>query len=185
MTLRKVPGALALGLLASLGAHAVLYRGAHAMGAEYHALLLQLAGVGLAALLVAFAAAARQGANGTADGSILAARLGRRLPAPWLVFAAATGWFNLAETLEPHHGSAPIALTALALAGSAWLIVILARGLLGALARVAIAVAKIAFAARTRVARRVLSSVPPPKPVSYERRRFARPPPPIVSLHCA
>ncbi len=47
VTLRKAPGALALGLLASLAAHAPLYGGGHAMGGTYHALILQAALAGL------------------------------------------------------------------------------------------------------------------------------------------
>ena len=58
MALRKVPGSLALGLLASLGAHAALYGGEHAIGGAYHALLVQIAlaaTVGFVAFAGAFA----------------------------------------------------------------------------------------------------------------------------------
>ena len=43
VALRKVPGCLALGLSASLAAHAALYGGEHAIGGAYHALLVQIA----------------------------------------------------------------------------------------------------------------------------------------------
>ncbi len=54
VTLRKVPGALALGLLASLAAHATLFGGEHAMGGGYHALLMQSALCGALSLHALF-----------------------------------------------------------------------------------------------------------------------------------
>jgi len=182
VTLRKVPGALALGLLASLAAHAALYRGAHAMGAEYHALLLETAALGILALAAAFVHAAWRGAKAFSDGSILAYRLSRHLPSAPAVFAAAIGWFALAERLEPHHAGVATAVTAIVLAAAAWLIVAMARGLLAALARVAISIAASAFVPRAVPARRVVLRAPRPKTPHCSRRRFARPPPPIVWL---
>ncbi|MGA8535756.1 MAG: hypothetical protein WB615_16740, partial [Candidatus Tumulicola sp.] len=110
MTVRGIPGALALGLLASLLAHAALYGGHHAMGGAYHDALSELAGAGGAGFAVLLAALAWTGSRVAADGSILAARLGSRLPAIGPVAAAAGLWFALAERIEPRHGDAGLLL---------------------------------------------------------------------------
>ena len=87
MKLREFPGALALGLLASLGAHTALYGSSHEMGGAFHSELVSVAVAALGGLLVAFGALAWTGSRHAADGSVLAARLTGRLPglAPVLV----------------------------------------------------------------------------------------------------
>ena len=166
-----------MGLLASLAAHALLYRGAHAMGAEFQALLLQVAALSLVALIAAFGSAAWRGAKAIADGSVLAARLGGYLPSPLAVFGAAAAWFVLAEAAEPRHAGTALLLTAAALALAAWLMVAVGRGMLSVLARAAIAIVRCAFAPRTQPLRRVVFRVARPKTPQCARRLFARPPP--------
>ncbi len=182
--LRKVPGALALGLLTSLGAHAALYGNEHAMGGGYHGLLVQAAIVGALSLVVGLGAVGWSAAGGTPDGTVLAARLHERLPGLAALGAAATLWFGIAEAIEPHHaGVAPLAIL-LALAAIAWIVRRIAILAVAVLASVVFAVARLAFSARTpRWARR------PRTPALRRfffgaRRRFARPPP-TASLHCA
>ena len=80
VTLRKVPAALALGLLASMLAHGGLYGGEHAMGGGYHAALVQMALAGAVGLFLFFGLLAASGKNAVVDGSVLAARLLERLP---------------------------------------------------------------------------------------------------------
>jgi hypothetical protein len=175
--LRKVPGALALGLLASLAAHAVLYGGEHAMGGGYHALFLQAAITGVLGLLVGFGALAWSGAGGTADGSILAARLSSRLPGGAAILASASLWFVVGEGVEPHHAGAAPWLMVLCLTAASWIVRLLARTLAAYLARAVFAVARLAFSPRTPNWTRRPRLQPIRHRVQCVRRRFARPPP--------
>jgi hypothetical protein len=177
VNLRKVPGALALGLLASLIAHSVLYGGDHMMAAGYHALLLQVAAAGALSLLVFFGSLAWSGARGAADGSILAARLTERLPALGLLLPATLIWFAAAEGVEPNHATAPPIAILLALIVASWLLHFLARGFVAALARAIIAISRDPFAPRTPLWSRRTRPCPAPRRFLWASRRFARPPP--------
>ncbi len=148
MTLRKVPGALALGLLASLAAHATLFGGEHAMGGGYHALLVQSALGGALSLMLFFGGLAWTEAGRTSDGSVLAARLRERLPAVGWILPATVLWYNLAEAIEPHHAGVPPIAVVLVLAVAAWLIYLLARGVVDVIAGAIIAAPRFSFAAR-------------------------------------
>ncbi|MBV8066708.1 MAG: hypothetical protein JO113_01940 [Candidatus Eremiobacteraeota bacterium] len=183
MTLRKVPGALALGLLASLAAHAGIYGGEHAMGGAYHELIVQLTLAGGISLLVFFAALA-WGESAAADGSVLAARLRERLPGLGAVFAAAALCYIASEALEPHHAAAPPIAALLALAAAAWLVLRLASGLARVLASVVIAIWSPPFAPRAPSWKRQVRRRPSLRRILVTRRRFARPPP-ITALNCA
>lgn len=184
VTLRKVPAALALGLLASLVAHAGLYRGDHAMGGAYHALLLDAAGAAAVGLALVLAAFARMGSRLIADGSVVAARLQGRLPSLGAVVASATLWYATAESIEPRHGAASPAAALIALAVAAWLVLRIARWFAAALARVAIAIARVQFSPRAPAWQRRPQSRPVARRQLLARRRFARPPP-IATLICA
>ena len=177
MTLRKVPGILTLGLLASLAAHAALFRGEHAMGGEYHTILLQLALGGALCLLAFFGALAWTGSKGTADGSVAAARLRARLPGAGAIFTSTVLWFAVAEAAEPHHASASSVFTALALAGTTWLVSRLAQAIVTIVAGAAIAVRGSAFSPRAAGWSRRLRRHLVPRRTPVARRRFARPPP--------
>jgi hypothetical protein len=177
VTLRKVPGALALGLLASLMAHGGLYGGEHSVGGNYHGLLLQAAFSGAVGLFGFFAWLALNDARTAVTGSILAARFRERLPGYGPLLVAATMWYAAAECLEPHHAAASWLAVPLLLAAASWLVALIARGALAVLAGAILAVFRTIFAAhkpfwfarslRRRRTRRVL----------WTRRRFARPPP--------
>lgn len=177
MKLRKIPGALVLGLLASLLAHTALYGGQHAMGGAYSDVLLDLAlagGVGLAGLAAALAWAAFQRA---ADGSILAAHLSMRLPGAGAVFAAAVAWFAVGESAEAAHAGPSGIVVALALAGATWLVMQLGKAVVRAIAGAIVAITRLGFVTRRpwRRPSRRLAPVIPASPLL--RRRFARPPP--------
>ncbi|MFY9719634.1 MAG: hypothetical protein WAK16_08305 [Candidatus Cybelea sp.] len=184
VTRRKVPAALALGLLASLMAHGGLYGGEHSVGGSYHGLLLQAAFWGAVGLFGFFAWLGLHGARTAVTGSILAARLSERLPGYGLLLVAATTWYAAAECLEPHHAAASWFAVPLLLAAASWLVALVTRGALAVLAGAILAVFRTAFAAnkpfwfaralRRRPARRVL----------WTRRRYARPPP-IEFDYCA
>ena len=105
MKLREFPGALALGLLASLGAHTALYGSSHEMGGAFHSELVTVAVAALGGLLVAFGALAWTGSRHAADGSVLAARLTGRLPGLAPVLVATALCFALGERLEPAHAA--------------------------------------------------------------------------------
>lgn len=176
MALRKVPGALALGLLASLVAHGALYGGEHSMGGDYHDTLVELAlaaGIGLALF---FAYLGWCNAR-FADGSVLAARLADRLPGFGSLFAAATLWYAAVEYLEPHHPGALRMAVLLVIAAACWLIRRFCRYALAVLAGAILAVLGNPFAPRAPSPARFTPFTPPQPPMLWARRRFARPPP--------
>jgi hypothetical protein len=177
MKLREFPGALALGLLASLIAHTALFGGEHQMGGAYHAAIFTLASSAVGGLLVGFAALAWLGARHTADGSILAARLGHHLPGIAPLLAATTLCFALCERLEPEHAARGLLPLVVALAVAAWLTRALAQVAIAALAGAIIAIDRSPFAPRTPVWVRLAVPVVAVKPAPRLRRRFARPPP--------
>jgi hypothetical protein len=177
VTLRKVPGALALGLLASLVAHGGLFGREHSMGGDYHGLLLQLALAAGAGLLFFFGSVAWKGARAAVDGSILASRLGDRLPGFASVCAASMLWYALAECAEPHHAVASWIAVPLFLAAASWLVRLAARAALAVLAGAILAVFRHVFAARTPSWSARATQRRPVRRVLWTRRRFARPPP--------
>lgn len=178
MTLGKVPGALALGLLASLVAHAGLYGGGHAMGGDYHALLTQLAIAGAASLLFFYVFLVWDGAGSAVNGSVLAARLTSRLPGFGLVLASATVWYAVAELVEARHPAGiPWIAVPIGLAVAAWLFRAISRIALAVLAGAIVAVFRAGFAPRTPSWTRFTPYSRPLRPVLWARRRFARPPP--------
>lgn len=178
VALRKVPGALALGLLASLIAHAALYGGGHSMGGDYHDVLIQLALAGGVSLVIFFGLMAWNGAKTAVNGSVLASRLGGRLPGFTALVTSATAWYAAAELVERGH-RAPIPLLAvpIALAAAAWLLQRLSRIALSVLAGAIVAFARTNFAPRTPPCARFTARTTPVRPVLWVRRRFARPPP--------
>jgi hypothetical protein len=178
---REFPGALILGLLASLAAHTVIYGGEHSMGGEYNALLVQTAIVATLGMLVGVGALAWSAGRRTLDGSILAARLSSVLPSPLLVVAAASVWFGIAEAMEPHHTGASSLAIVLCLLLAACLARALARGIVAALATIVIAVSRLEFAPRTPSWTRRPRLQPICRRLLCTRRRFARPPPIIAT----
>jgi hypothetical protein len=177
VTLRKVPGALALGLLASLAAHAALYGGGHAMGGAYNAAIVQAAFAGTLALLLGFAALAWSASGGAADGSVVAARLRQVIPGITAILAAALLWYAAAEALEPHHGGAPGLAALPLLVLTAWISRQLARWAAETLAHAVIAVTRLSFSPRTPSWNRPSHVRIAPRRPRGARRRFARPPP--------
>ena len=177
MSLREIPGALALGLLASLLAHTALYGGEHAMGGAYHELLVQIAAVGSLGFVTLLGALAWTGSRGTSDGSILAVRLAARLPRLAPVAAAAAFWFALGEHIEASHSGAVQVLTVIFLVAAAWLLRALGRGAVRLLAGAVIAISRSPFAGRTPVWVRHARQAPIACRSPQLRRRFARPPP--------
>ena len=177
MTLRKVPGTLALGLLASLAAHAVLFGETHVMAGAYAGLLVQAASAGCFGLVLCFTALAWSGSRLSAEGSVLAARLRERLPGAPVLCACALLWYAWAEAVEPRHAGVPPAVVTIALAVAAWLTLRLARAVLGVLAAAAIEIQRITFTPRTPSWKRRLRLRPRHRHSLSARRRFARPPP--------
>jgi hypothetical protein len=174
-----MPGALALGLLASLFTHTVLFGNDHTVGGAFHTQLLQAAILAAAALTTAWLALAWNG-RGVADGSILGARLAARLPSWPAVAGCAIAWYALIEAGETPHGGVGIAIAAAALAAGAALVCRLAQLLVRCIAAAVVLIARAGFAPRTFTLRpphrRVVRLAGPSL-----RRRFARPPP-IASL---
>jgi hypothetical protein len=184
VALMKVPGTLMLGLLASLAAHAALYGGSHAMGGSYNELLLQVALGGFLGLIALFGALAWGGAGGTSDGTVLAARLRDRLSGGPAVLLSAGVWFIVAESIEPSHTAAPLAVSLAALLAASYAVAWIARTVIGAVARAVLAVPHTAFSPRTPSWRRRSHRPVAPRRTLLTRRRFARPPP-IATFDCA
>jgi hypothetical protein len=177
MALRKVPGGLALGLLASLGAHAALYGGQHAVGGAYHALVVQIALAAAVAFVALIGAVASIQAGSSTDGSILAARLRERLPGFGSVVAAAAIWYAGVEAVEPHHAGAPAIALLAALAAASYAALRLAHLISNALACVVIAIARTSFSPRTPAWRRRPRGRVIAGRSFLARSWFARPPP--------
>jgi hypothetical protein len=177
VTLGKVPGALALGLLASLAAHAALYGGDHAVGGAYHALVLQIALAGALGFVALVGALAWTQSGSSANGSVLAVRLRERLPGIGSVIPAAAAWFVAVEAIEPHHTGAPAIALLAALAAASYGALRLAHAITNALARAAFAIAREAFAPRAPAWRRRPRGRLIARPSLATCRRFARPPP--------
>jgi hypothetical protein len=177
MKLREFPGALALGLLASLGAHTALFGGSHEMGGAFHSELVTVALAALGGLLVAFGALAWTGSRHTADGSVLAARLTGRLPGLAPVLVATALCFAAGERLEPQHTAAALWPLVVAIVASGTLLLLLARAAIKTLAQAIVAVGRPAYATRTPFWLRRAVPVFAVAPAPSLRRRFARPPP--------
>jgi hypothetical protein len=177
VTLRTLPGALVLGLLASLAAHTAVYGSGHLVGGSYHDLLLAQAALGVAGMLALAAALAWAGAKHIADGSVLAARLTERLPALRGLAPVTAGWFLLIEHLEPRHGGAPALSISVCLLLAAALLLALARGFLGLLAAAVFAVFQSRHAMRVPEWRVYGAPVPRRTRPAFAGRRFVRPPP--------
>lgn len=181
VTLRKVPGALILGLLASLAAHAALYGGGHAMGGSYHGLLVEAALAGALGLLAIFGAIAWSESGATADGSVVAARLRTQLPqTPWVLLAAGL-WYAAGEAIEPHHAAAPLIASLCLIMAFAYAVLWLARVATAALARAVLAITGASFSPRPPLRQRRPRPRPFQRRACYARRRFARPPPIAVA----
>jgi MFS family permease len=173
----RAPGAAALGLLAALTAHTAAYGSGHAMGGAYHGVLVSLSCVAALGALLAGASVAWIGGRRTIDGSVLATQLRSRLPGMVPVVAAAAAWFVLGEAIEPHHDAASPALVCAAVLVAAWLLLLLARALLGLLASIAIAVRSAGFAPRAPVWVLRFAPAPRARRALHRARRYARPPP--------
>lgn len=177
VTLGKVPGALALGLLASLAAHAALYGGEHAVGGAYHALLLQITLAGALGFVALAGALAWTQSGLSADGSVLAVRLRERLPGLGSVIPATAAWYVAVEAIEPHHAAAPAIALLAALVAASYAVLRLAHAITNALARAVIAISRTPFSPRAPAWRRRPRGRLIARPSFLTRRRFARPPP--------
>lgn len=184
MTLRKLPGAASLGLLAFLAAHAATFGGGHEVGGAYHAIVQMMALAAVAAFALGGIAIAWSGRGEWADGSIFASRLGTLLPGARATLGAAIVWYAIVERAEATHATAALPLVLAALLVAAWLVRLGARALLRFIGAIAITVSRPRFAPRThawlRRAHRVV------RPISEPARlaRFARPPPGSMHVAC-
>jgi hypothetical protein len=176
-----MPGALGLGLLASLFTHAVLFGNGHSVGGALHEALIQGAIAVASALALAWGALAWD-ARRLADGSVLGARLTSHLPGWPAVAACATGWYFLIEHTEAPHAGAAFGIALAALVACAALICKVAQVIVRSIAAVVVAIARTRFSPRPVFARPANRRIVRPSAPAL-RRRYARPPP-IASL-CA
>ncbi len=148
MKLRELPGALILGLLASLLAHTLSYGNNHAEAGAYHAILASLAIAAGLGFGVAITLLAASGSHGASDGSILARRLSVLIARTPAILGTAMAWFVVIESVEPAHGSASPIVLAIALIAASALMRILARCVTRTIADLAIAIDAPHFAGR-------------------------------------
>lgn len=181
MKVRELPGALALGLLASVLGHAAAYGNAHAMGGPYHGLLITLADAGVGAFVLAAVALAWACAGRCLEGSVLAARLASYLPGVPLLGVATAAWYFFFESIEGSHADDPLLLVALALGLAVVVVHSAARAAIAAVAKFVLAVFTSAFAPRLRV---WIARFERPAAVSRlasSRKLFVRPPPRVTA----
>ncbi len=176
MSLRQLPGALILGLLASLVAHAAGFGDGHMAAGAYHELLSTLAFAGAGGALITAVIAAFGKAGSCAQGSVLASRLCTWIPGASAVALAGGAWFTLIESLEPAHGPASFAIVALAMLAAALALRGLAVLTARALARCAITIVRVAVAPR-KVFFVGHYSAPATVTPHFARRIVTRPPP--------
>lgn len=177
MKLRKLPGALALGLLASVLGHAAGYGNGHAMGGAYHETFLTLAYAGVGIFVLAALAVALAFAGAAAEGTIVASRLRSWIPGIGLLAVATSGWFAVAEAIEGSHATGTSLTIVVALLIAIFAVRAFALAVIAIISSIAIAIDAAAFAPRSY--QRYLSldrplAVPS---IAHTRRLFARPPP--------
>lgn len=177
MTVRKLPGCIVLGLLASLTAHAALYGGEHSIGGVYHGLVMRFALAAALALVALVAAFAWIESGNSSEGSVLAARLRERLPGFVGILAAAAMWYAGIEAMEPHHAGASGIALIVALAAASYAALFGARAVAGALARAVITIFRASSSPRQPLWHRRQPGRLVPRRSFLTRRRFARPPP--------
>lgn len=184
VTLRQLPGATVLGLLAAIVAHGVLFGGSHAWGGAYHTALLLLAFAAVVGLTAGALALLWSGERCAADGTILAARLRELMPGWSAVAVSAAGWFMLGECLEVAHSGVPLLILVVILSASAWMVRSFASFALRALAGIVFAIA-LALHARCQSERLEGRSAPSPlrgyARDSVWRARLLRAPPMIAN----
>lgn len=184
VTLRKLPGAAGLGLLAFLAAHAATFGSEHSVGGTLHGTLLATALAAALGFVLAAVAVACAGHDAYADGTVLASRLRALLPGAGAMLVSASAWFALIEGREGAHASASYALVVAALLAASWLVHLCARALLRFVGAIAVVIARFRFVPRllTWLPRThdVVRAVREPERL----RRFARPPPGSMHVAC-
>ena len=175
--LRRLPGALTLGLLAAFASHALVYGNGHVMGGAYGDALRSLAAAAVTALAAFWTAIAWVSRGRVSNGSILASLMASVMPSVFSVIVAASGWFYLVESVESGHSAPPSALIvgALVIAGGA--VTLLSRAVLRALAKIVFAMNSGGFRRRSPAWTHAADTSVSLEPVAHTWRLFSRPPP--------
>ena len=180
MKLRGLPGALALGLLASVIGHAAGYGNEHAMGGPYHGTFLTLAYAGVGVFLLAALAVAVASAGAAAEGTIVATRLRRWIPDTGVLALATSLWFGVAEVIEGSHATG----TSLAIVAALLIAIVAVRAfalaVIAVISSIAIAIDTAAFAPRSYGRYLSLERPLAVPSIAHVRRLFARPPPDLM-----
>jgi hypothetical protein len=175
--LRELPGALILGLLASLLAHTIAFGDEHVAGGSFHQALCSLAlagGVGFGILLGLLA---WLNAGRLTQGSILASRLTPLIPRAATVVAFAASSFFAIEALESPHAAVALGVIVLALVAASLALSLVAHIVVRGIAQAAVAVADPPYATRLPIYIRRVATRPRLRGIRFAYRRFARPPP--------
>ena len=174
---RELPGAVGLGLLASVLGHMAAYGNGHAMGGPYHDLLITLVDAGVGSFVFAALALAWVGSGRISDGSVLAARLATYLPSVPLLALSAAGWYQFFESVEGAHAGYGTAVIVIALSFAILLVHWLARSAIAVIAALILSIFRNPFAPRVRLWIRYAEHPLPIREGAPLHRRFARPPP--------
>lgn len=175
--IRRLLGAIGLGLPAAVLAHAILYSNDHAMGGSHRELFSLFASTTVLGFAAFWIVLSLIGRGRICQGRVLNAAINQLLPSAESLFAATFGWFWLAESIESGHGSAPAFWILTALLGSSALLKLVVRASLRALAKIVFAADSGDFKSRSyrcvSIARQPLATAPAVQVL----RLFSRPPP--------
>lgn len=142
--LGRVVRAFALGVPATLVAHALSFGADHEVGGRFNGAVFSIAIVALAGFVLGCVAVAWRGRT-VADGSILACRLRGRLPATSSIFLSAAVLFAGCELLEPAHGFGNVLVIAGLLVACSWCVRATARVIASVIALATVAIESTRF----------------------------------------
>jgi hypothetical protein len=174
---RRVPGALALGLLAAYAAHSIAFGNDHVMGGPYADVLRTTASVATLAFTGMWIAIGWINGGYIRNGSVFNAATSKFTPSTVGVFTAALGWFCFAESVEHGQLTGPSVLAAVALLLASVVVNVLSRTFLRAMTRIVFAAISVAFRRRLPNWLAIADERPSPEPFVRTRRLFSRPPP--------
>jgi hypothetical protein len=175
--IRRLAGAITLGLPAALLAHTIAFGNDHTMGGSYAQLLSVLGVTAVVALTILWLGLCASMRDRLVDGSVLRATAVRFFPSTAGLAIAAGGWFGLAESLEASHDSVSIAVVLAALFFAALIIRAFAMHTLCVLAKAIVATASQRFDIRNVALVAVRQETPAYGGNERVPQLYSRPPP--------
>lgn len=182
MPLKRLPGTAALGLLASLIAHTVLFGDDHVVGGSAHWPIALTAAAAAAGCFFSLWRLAYGHAQSIAGGTRLAAQLRPYLPqTAWVALAALASYGGIEFCEGDGHAPAAMWLVALALILVSFLLCGIAASITRLVAAVAVRVRHGSPVIRPTLFPRARARVAAARPQPVRFRLFSRPPPVVLS----